>query len=170
MFASIGLKVALALGLAGAVAGGWFYVQSLRSDLEAQQAQTARAMDVVNQQAATLDQLQKDIARVQTITTDLNKKMQAAEKSVRDLDTKFSQNSAGKPRDIGADAASKPDAVEKIINRASRDAIRCGELVTGAEPKPGETNSQCPELVPSTTEKKEEPVKESSSSIRGSVK
>jgi len=169
VFGSIGLKVALALGLTGIVAGGWFYVQSLRSDLEAQQAQTARAMDVVNQQAATLDQLQKDIARVQEITTDLNKKMQDAEKSVRDLDSKFSQNSAGKTRDIGADAAAKPDSVEKIINRASQDAIRCGELITGAKPKPNETNSQCPDLVPGTF-KKTEDKKETADSIKESVK
>jgi len=169
VFGSIGLKVALVLGLTGIVAGGWFYVQSLRSDLEAQQAQTARAMDVVNQQAATLDQLQKDIARVQEITTDLNKKMQDAEKSVRDLDSKFSQNSAGKARDIGADAAAKPDSVEKIINRASQDAIRCGELITGAKPKPNETNSQCPDLVPGTF-KKTEDKKETADSIKESVK
>ena len=148
MLAGIGIKIGLALGAASIVASGYFYVQSLRSDLGAAEANTARAMDVVSSQGAVLDQLKTDIKRMQTVTGDLSKKLVAAEKNVQTLNNKFDTNSSGQARDIGKDAVSSPLAVEKVINRATKDAMRCGELVTGAEPLPGETNSQCPDLLP----------------------
>ena len=143
MFASIGLKIAIGLGAIGIVLAGWFYVQSLQASLEAASERNARTMDIVNEQVATMNQLQADIKKVQEVTSKLNQEVSDAKKSVVALDNKFEKNN----RDIGKDAAAKPEVVQKIINRASKDAIRCGELVTGAPPRPKETNSQCPELV-----------------------
>ena len=111
----IALKIALLLGVVGAAGGAWFYVQSLRAELDAASVRTARAMDVVNEQAITMQQLQHDMKLMQEVTNKLNIKMENAEKS---------------------------------INRATLHALRCNELVTGAEPLPDETNSQCPDLVP----------------------
>lgn len=173
MFASIGLKIALGLGLIGMAAGGWFYVQNLRAELDLASERQARTMDVVNSQKVALDQLQKDIQKVQEITNDLNVKMRKAEASVTGLKTKFEENSAGKKRDIGKDAERKPEIIQKIINRASKDAIRCGELLTGAPLRPNETNSQCPELTTTKFVKPKQPVpvpKPKDNSIRNSVK
>jgi hypothetical protein len=148
MLAGIGIKIGLALGAAGIVVSGYFYVQTLKSDLELAQANTTKAMEVVTSQQVVMVQLQKDIKRIQTITSDLNKKLAQAEKNVVSLSNKFDTTSSGQARDVGKDAVASPTAVEKVINRATKDAIRCGELVTGAQPKPDETNSQCPDLVP----------------------
>ena len=139
----IAIKIALLLGVVGAAGGAWFYVQSLRAELDAASVRTARAMDVVNEQAITMKKLQKDMKLMQEVTTKLNTKMQKAEKSVTNLNNKFD-----KRRNIANEAVLNPAKIQKTINRATLHALRCNELVTGAEPLPDETNSQCPELVP----------------------
>ena len=123
----------------------WFYVQSLRAELDAASVRTARAMDVVNEQAITMKKLQDDMKLMQEVTNELNEKMIKAEHSVTTLNNKFE-----KRRDIAKEAVVNPAKIEKTINRATLHALRCNELVTGAKPLPDETNSQCPELVPGT--------------------
>ena len=68
----IALKIALLLGVVGAAGGAWFYVQSLRAELDAASVRTARAMDVVNEQAITMQQLQHDMKLMQEVTNKLN--------------------------------------------------------------------------------------------------
>ena len=145
MFGGIALKIALLLGVVGAVGGAWFYVQSLRAELDAASVRTARAMDVVNEQAITMKKLQDDMKLMQEVTNELNEKMIKAEHSVTTLNNKFE-----KRRDIAKEAVVNQAKIEKTINRATLHALRCNELVTGAKPLPDETNSQCPELVPGT--------------------
>ena len=145
MFGGIAIKIALLLGVVGAAGGAWFYVQSLRAELDAASVRTARAMDVVNEQAITMKKLQNDMKLMQEVTNELNEKMIKAEHSVTTLNNKFE-----KRRDIAKEAVVNPAKIEKTINRATLHALRCNELVTGAKPLPDETNSQCPELVPGT--------------------
>lgn len=145
MFGGIAIKIALLLGVVGAAGGAWFYVQSLRAELDAASVRTARAMDVVNEQAITMKKLQDDMKLMQEVTNELNEKMIKAEHSVTTLNNKFE-----KRRDIAKEAVVNPAKIEKTINRATLHALRCNELVTGAKPLPDETNSQCPELVPGT--------------------
>ena len=145
MFGGIAIKIALLLGVVGAAGGAWFYVQSLRAELDAASVRTARAMDVVNEQAITMKKLQDDMKLMQEVTNELNEKMINAEHSVTTLNNKFE-----KRRDIAKEAVVNPAKIEKTINRATLHDLRCNELVTGAKPLPDETNSQCPELVPGT--------------------
>jgi|TARA_R110000744_G_scaffold300902_2_gene410023 hypothetical protein len=148
MLSGIAFKVVLVFGLLSSIAGGWFYVQSLRAELDAASLRTERAMDVVNEQVITMEKLQKDIKLIQTISNDLNEKMQKAETRVTTLNNKFDADIDGRARDIGKEAKIDPKKWAKKINRATKDALRCNELVTGAIPLADETNSQCPELVP----------------------
>lgn len=171
MFASIGLKIAIGIGIVGIAGGAWFYVQNLQSKLDLAAERQARTMDVVNAQEAVMKQLQNDIKKVQEVTNTLNQKIAEANKSVSNLNDKFDKNSSGKARDIGKDAEAKPEVVEKIINRATKDAIRCGELLTGAPLRPKETNSQCPELTVTKFEKSDKTDKaDNKEDIRKSVK
>jgi hypothetical protein len=108
MLSGIALKIALGFGLIGAATGAWFYVQTIRAELDAANERTARAMDVVNEQAVTLDKLQEDIKLIQNITQELGKKMADAEKSVVDLNNKFDVDSQGRTRDIGKEIIQDP--------------------------------------------------------------
>ena len=55
MFASIGLKIAIGIGIIGIAGGAWFYVQNLQSKLDLAAERQARTMDVVNSQVAALN-------------------------------------------------------------------------------------------------------------------
>lgn len=46
--------------------------------------------------------------------------------------------------DLETLAAAKPKLVESIINKATIDAFRCFEVMTGSPKKPNETNKECP--------------------------
>ena len=58
-------------------------------------------------------------------------------------------------RDIGKLAEVKPELIERVINRASKNALRCIELAAGAPRthdeisarKKSQTNPECPALA-----------------------
>ena len=60
-----------------------------------------------------------------------------------------------KKRDIGDLAVNRPSSVERVINRASDNALRCVEIAMGAPLtekeinaiKPSEINSECPSIA-----------------------
>ncbi len=119
MLSGIAFKVVLVFGLLSSIAGGWFYVQSLRAELDAASLRTERAMDVVNEQVITMEKLQKDIKLIQTISNDLNEKMQKAETRVTTLNNKFDADIDGRAIDIGKQAKIDPNKWAKTINRAT---------------------------------------------------
>ena len=89
-----------------------------------------------------------------------NKKLQDTrdilQRELQNLDDKFNKtNASGKKRDIGDLAVNRPESVERVINRASDNALRCVEIAMGAElteeeinaVTPSEINSECPSLA-----------------------
>jgi len=138
----------LLLIIGGLGAGGYFYTQMLEAKLEAQEQKTQRALEVAEEQKVTMERMQADIQKMTEIQQELNTKIIAAEQNVVNLNNKFDTDSNGQARDIGRKAIEDPVKWSIKINRATKDALRCNELVTGAEVLPDEKNSQCPELVP----------------------
>lgn len=131
---------------------GYFYVKHLQSSLEAAQAKVATFEDVISAQKLAMDTLKKDIARMNEIQTDYGNRVSVIDGKVRNLADKFSKDRNGKPRDFAKDVAAQPDAMEIRINRATRDAHRCNEIVTGspltADERRGRVfNSICPEYM-----------------------
>lgn len=139
----------LLLVIGGLGAGGYLYIQMLEAKLEAQEQKTQRAMEVVEEQKVSMNKLQADIQKMNEVQKQLNQKVLVAEQNVVNLNNKFDTDSSGKARDIGRKAIEDPVKWSMKINRATKDALRCNELASGAEPLPDEKNSQCPELVPS---------------------
>ena len=89
-----------------------------------------------------------------------NKKLQDTrdilQNELQNLDDKFNKtNASGKKRDIGDLALNRPSSVERVINRASDNALRCVEIAMGASlteeeinaVTPSEINSECPSLA-----------------------
>jgi len=152
----IGLKIAIMLALSGAATGAWFYVQNLRGELALAAERQARLTDVVDSQKQAMETIQRDLGRMQATQSELNKKLVDAEQGRRDLENKFNQNSAGRPRDFASLANKEPEKVEESINRGTRDAHRCNEIVSGsaltADEQAGKVrNSMCPTLLPAFT-------------------
>ena len=130
----------------------WFYVKHLESSLEAAKAQVARMEDVVTSQKLAIDNLNRDIIRMNKVQNEYGEKVKEFDKSYDRLEDKFNQTKTGKPRDFNKIVNSKPSMMEKTINRASKDANRCNEIVTGspltlAEKSGKVKNTVCPELL-----------------------
>ena len=134
------------------IAAAWFYVQHLESTIDAVKAQNARLEDVITSQKVAMDNLKNDVIKMNKVQGNYSDKVQVIEKDREDLEKKLTTTKNGNPRDLNKIANKKPTAFEKIINRASKDSLRCNEIVSGspltADEKTGKVkNSVCPRLL-----------------------
>lgn len=148
----MGLRIAFVAIVLAAIAAGYFYVQNLRSQVALAKENAAKMQTVIESQKKTLDQLKTDVENMNKIQSELDKKLKETSAQVSDLKKHFTTSANGKRRDFDNIAAKKPGLVENIINKATQDALRCNELVTGAEPTPDELsgkvqNKMCPQLL-----------------------
>lgn len=132
--------------------GAWFYVKNLQSSLDAAQSKIARFEDVISSQKLAMDSLKNDIKRMNDIQTDYSNAVVDIEGKVQALRDRFEKTKTGKPRNFAHIVHDHPEAMEKAINRGTRDSFRCNELVTGARLTPAERsgkvkNTICPELL-----------------------
>jgi hypothetical protein len=93
------------------------------------------------------------------VQNDLSKQVGAADQAANNLSKKFTEDAEGRERNLAAMAAEKPSVVEEKINRGTKDALRCNELLTGAPLTDDEAagkvrNNICPELLPKPEGKK----------------
>jgi hypothetical protein len=131
------------------IAGGFYYITDLKANLAVSEMNNKLLEDGLRQQAALMEQMQKDIAQIQEINNELNTQKANLEKDREVLTSKFSK------RDFGALAAEKPKVVERLVNRGTVNAMRCIELASGAPlndkeknaKTPTEANRECPNLI-----------------------
>lgn len=155
-FGGIGLKIAIFLIASSLVTTGWFYVKNLQSELKLAAERQARMDDVITAQKQAMDVVQRDMARMQSTQRELNTKIQEAETANRELENKFNRSANGRQRNFAELANREPEKVEESINRGTRDALRCNELVTGSpltdDERAGKVrNTICPTLLPAYT-------------------
>ena len=158
-----GIKYALIASVV--LAGFWAYDEyhTLQKDLIKTQANLAQSKansdllekEVKNQQIV-LEQQIKDFEQIKKANQQLdtiNKKLVV---EFKQLDDKFNKiNASGEKRDIGNLAVQKTRSVEKIVNRASANALRCVEIAMGSPltdkeknaTKKSEINSECPSIA-----------------------
>ena len=149
-----GIKVAIAAILFSVISGGYFYIQALQGKLEAAAEVQQRMEGVITQQKMVMEQQQADMKKMQAINAEVAKVAQQAQEDVNSLNRKFQQ------RDLAMSAAKKPAEVEVRVNRGTKDALRCNELVTGAPLTPDELagkikNNICQHLIDRQIPKKE---------------
>jgi hypothetical protein len=148
----IGIKIAIAAVLFSIVSGGYFYIQALEGKLEAAAEIQQRLEGVVEQQKMVLEQNQKDLQKMQELNNQVSEVAQSAQKEANDLRGKF-------PR-FNNIAKNNPVEAEMRINRGTKDALRCNEIVTGSRLTAEEINGTiqnniCPDLIKIKTPKKE---------------
>lgn len=131
-----GIKIAIAAILFSVISGGYFYIQALQGKLEAAAEVQQRMEGVITQQKMVMEQQQADMKKMQAINAEVAKVAQQAQNDVNALNRKFQQ------RDLAMSAAKKPAEVEVRVNRGTRDALRCNELVTGAPLTPDELSGK----------------------------
>lgn len=152
---SASIKAITALIIAGLIAGGLWYVTNLKADLAISEQNAERLKDGIRDQQALMEQMRQDIAKIQQINQDLQNATARYRADVDALSRKFSQDARGNPRDFGQFAAEKPDLVEKLVNRGTRNAMRCLEIASGAPrteqelaaKNASEINKECPSIA-----------------------
>ena len=101
-------------------------------------------------------QAQEDRLLIEQVLNDVNKKFDKAQDDYNRLEKKFDKVSANfGTRDIGKLAENKPGPIGKVITKASRNALRCFEILSGsplteselAATKPSQLNSECPSIA-----------------------
>ena len=142
--------------LVSSLAGAGLYVMKLRSDNAILKANQIKLEEAVSSQQEIIEQQKQDFESIMNANKKLQETKEILSQELANLDDKFNKtNASGKKRDIGDLALNRPSSVEKVINRASDNALRCVEIAMGAEltekeinaVKPSEINSECPSLA-----------------------
>jgi septal ring factor EnvC (AmiA/AmiB activator) len=156
IFPSTGLiKVLAVLIIVMIGAGGLWYVTGLRADLAVSQENTRRMTEAVAQQQAAMAQMQAEQAQIRELNAQLNTQIALQNRDVENLRDRFQRDAAGNQRSLGSTAASRPEALERAVNRGTVNALRCLEIASGspltaaelAATKPSEINRECPSIA-----------------------
>jgi len=150
------IKIFIAVILMLGVGGVYVYINKLQKDNAILQANQIKLEEAVQDQQQLIAQQKQDFEDIMAANKKLDEQTKILQKEVAKLDDKFSKiNASGKKRDIGDLALKKPKPVEKVINNASNNALRCVEIAMGSPlteketnaTKPSEINSECPSLA-----------------------
>ena len=139
--------IIMLLGVAGAGA----YVLKLRGDnaiLKGNQVNMEQALET---QTKFIEDQKRDFEAILKANQEVNKLVGTLKKDIDDLDKRFNKGT----RDLGKTAMERPEALERIVNKASDKALRCVEIAGGAKltdaeikaTKKSEINSECPAIA-----------------------
>ena len=154
MFSSI--KIALIVMMMAGAGGGYIYVKNLKADLATSEANNAKLEQSVNDQKAVIEQQKKDFTAILAANKALEEKNAILNKEFKALDQRFNKiNGQGEVRDIGKLAEERASSVERVVNSATKKAMRCVEIAMGSPltekeinaTKKSQINSECPSLA-----------------------
>ena len=143
--------MAIAIMLITGIAGAGVYVMKLRADNATLKANQIELEKGIAEQTKVLEQQKKDFNAIMESNKKLNVLISTFKKDLDELDKRFNK----KRRDVGKLAISRPETIERIINKGSDNAARCVELASGAEHTEeelkatlkSEINPECPSLA-----------------------
>lgn len=130
------------LTFVGTVVGGaFFYYKDSQATIAALNQQTATLTQAVDQQKEAIEAMEQSIRDQAAIREDMMKEVESARKDVEKLQTKIASH------DLKLMASQKAELLEKKINRATNDVMRCFEIATGDAILPDEKNNQCSDML-----------------------
>ena len=146
------IKLVLYLAIISIIAGGVYYITGLRADLAISEANNAKLEDGIREQQSLIEMMQNDIKQIQETNKQLAEQNEKQRQDVDTLAKKFDK------RDFGVFAIDNAEKAEALVNRGTKDVLRCLELASGAPlneteknaKSPVEANRQCPSLVDPT--------------------
>jgi hypothetical protein len=154
MFSSI--KIAIVLMMLAGAGGGFIYVKNLQADLATSEANNLKLEESVADQKAVIAQQANDFKSIMAANKVLDEQNKILSKEFKALDQRFNKiNGQGKVRDIGKLAEERSSSVERVINSATKKAMRCVEIAMGAPltekeinaTKKSQINSECPSIA-----------------------
>jgi chromosome segregation ATPase len=139
--------IIMLLGVAGAGA----YVLKLRGDNAILKGNQIKMEQALETQTKFIEDQKRDFEAILKANQEVNKLVGTLKKDIDDLDKRFNKGT----RDLGKTAIERPDAMERIVNKASDKALRCVEIAGGSPlteaektaTKKSEINSECPAIA-----------------------
>ena len=140
------------LGIAGYALNS---LMDLKADLAVSQENTRKLEKGIEDQKATIKQLQDDQKKITELSSSLNTQIQLQNKDLNNLQDKFKQDSKGNPRNFGDMAVKNPAGMERAVNRGTQNATRCLEIASGSPltekeskaTQKNEINPECPGIA-----------------------
>tara|TARA_B100001094_G_scaffold107069_1_gene103066 strand:- start:383 stop:868 length:486 start_codon:yes stop_codon:yes gene_type:complete len=154
MFSSI--KIALIVMMMAGAGGGYIYVKNLKADLATSEANNLKLEESVADQKAVIAQQANDFKSILAANKALDEQNRILSKEFKALDQRFNKiNGQGEVRDIGKLAEERSSSVERVVNSATKKAMRCVEIAMGAPltekeinaTKKSQINSECPSIA-----------------------
>jgi hypothetical protein len=140
MWIKIIILVAVITFITAAVGGGYMLFKQQQETIAQQREENAKLLTAVDQQKEAIEAIEEGLKEQALIKDDLEKEIQSARRDMDNFQNKIMKH------DLKAIAGQKAELLEKKINRASNDVMRCFEIVTGDPIQPNEQNKQCPDL------------------------
>ena len=154
MFGSIKIAMVL-IALAGA-GGGFIYVKGLKADLATSEANNLKLEQSVESQKVVIEQQANDFKAILVANQELEKTNKTLAAEFTALDKRFNKiNSKGEVRDLGDLAVKRTKPIERVLNNATKKALRCVEIAMGSPltekeinaTKKSEANTECPSIA-----------------------
>ena len=129
--------------------GAWKYYTYTQQQILIYATNAAQAEQAAIESDAAMKAIKQDLEQVQKQFNEVSKEFAEAQSRVDTLEKKLSKH------DLGQLAQAKPGLVEKIIDKASSNVLRCIEILSGAElteeeinvTKKSKANNECPGLA-----------------------
>ena len=141
--------------------GGWTYFQKMQAENKVLQVEGI----VLKENQTTLEQAITDQQEVIAEKQRQAEQIQAANNALREETARLDQERSNLAKKLGRHeldilAANKPGLVTRVLNKASKNALRCFEVLTGSPltqneieaSKPSQYNAECPSIHPNNRE------------------
>ena len=140
------IKLVLAIIVMIGAGGGYLYVNKLQKDNATLKTNQIKLESAVEDNNKVIEQQIEDINKIRNTLEIVEEEKKKLEKDKDDLNKRLGKH------EIGNLAENKPGLVEKIINKASKNAQRCVEIASGSplteEELNGTPNRECPSFWP----------------------
>jgi predicted negative regulator of RcsB-dependent stress response len=106
--------------------GAWKYYQYTQEQIRIYAVNAATAELAQQQAEAAVESLKRDMVEIQAQFTKVTSQFEVAQGRVDALENKLSEH------EIGNLAQKKPKLIEKIVDKGTKDVLRCYEILTGS--------------------------------------
>jgi len=129
--------------------GAWKYYQYTQEQIGIYRENAAKAEMAQQASEAAVKAIQKDLVEVQAQYTKVSDDFKVAKSRVNALEEKLTKH------ELGDLAQAKPKLIEKIVDKGTKDVLRCYEILTGsplteeeiAVTKKSKANTTCPDVA-----------------------
>lgn len=130
----------------------FWHISGLRADLAESENEAERLEAIVESQTESIQQLERDRDDIQKLNNELNEAVAGQTEDISNLRDRFFERPSGEMRDFANLAFRRPDSVERIVNEATKNAVRCVEIASGSELTEDEKNGidinqECPSIA-----------------------